>query len=340
MPRKRVKSGYTIIEVTLFLALTVALFSPLIIGTSSNIARQRYQDSVNDVYSYLQNIYSGTENIVNSNSGNVGSRADCTIAAQLAAAENTNNKVDKPLANTDKGVGRTNCAIYGHVYFFERSNDSSSEANGIGTTTIKSYDVIGDVLNISKTDDNELDFNNKPLDLISALRAVHADYISCESGTVVASGQVDSHTFPWDSSLQTTGTKDAEDRTTNIEPFEGALLVVRSPLNGAISSLFIDTSNLETDQDNIVTNEQDVLGKSCTNTATIEKASLYSYLGDSSDPKFSYGNTYNLCVASPDIFAYGGASSNRRNIQIKTAMPASSRDVSLLNMDDGENQCR
>lgn len=339
MTRDRAFSGYTIIEVTLFLALTVALFSPLIISTSSNIARQRYQDSVTDVYSYLQNIYSSTENIVNSNNGNVGVRDECTVAAQIAAAEGASS-TKGTLTNTDNQTGRTNCAIYGKIFFFEKNNDISSEANGIGTTTVKSYDVIGDVLNISKTDDNELNFENKPLDLLSTLHTVHADYISCEAGSIVPSGQVDSHTFPWDSSLQTTGTKNADGATTDIKPFEGALLVVRSPLNGAISSLFIDTSNLASDQDNIVASEQDVFEKSCANLDSVKKASLYSYLEDSSNPKFSYGNIYNICVASPDIFAYGGASSNRRNIQLKTAVPASSRDVSLLNMDDEENQCQ
>ena len=312
----------------------MALFSPLIISTSSNIARQRYQDSVNDIYSYLQNIYSNTENIISSNTGDTGVRTYCTVAAKIAV-ENSNGGASKDNTNNNNNsqIGRTSCAIYGKVYFFQRNNDDTSEANGIGTTTIRSYDVVGDILNLDEKDDKgKLDLkDNTPTDILSALYVVHADYLSCEGNTVVIAGQSDSHTFPWDSSLQTVDSK----------PFEGALLVVRSPLNGAIGSLFLDTSNLNEHQQNIVTAQQEAVD-GVRNCANINNASLYSYLKSDADPHFVYNNPnpYSICVASPDVFAYGGASSNRRNIQFKTAMPASSRDVSLMNMDDEENQCQ
>ena len=87
--------------------------------------------------------------------------------------------------------------------------------------------------------------------------------------------------------------------------------------------------------------EDGTFGCSTSSGSIANRASLYDYLAASSDPKFrtNEDRAINLCVASPDMLAYGGNSANRRNIQVNTAVPASSRDVKLLNQDDGENQC-
>ena len=64
MDMGRVK-GFTIIEVTLFLAITGAIAIVIVVGFSSQIAAQRYYDSVNEFKSKLDNIYNGVNNIQN-----------------------------------------------------------------------------------------------------------------------------------------------------------------------------------------------------------------------------------------------------------------------------------
>lgn len=56
--KKTLKKGFTIIEVSLFLALTGLITVALISGVSSNINSKRYTDSVQDFAEYLRNMYS------------------------------------------------------------------------------------------------------------------------------------------------------------------------------------------------------------------------------------------------------------------------------------------
>jgi type II secretory pathway pseudopilin PulG len=58
-------SGFTIIETTLFLAISGALIGALIVGTWSSINYQRYRDSVTSLESLIKQQYSDVENIVN-----------------------------------------------------------------------------------------------------------------------------------------------------------------------------------------------------------------------------------------------------------------------------------
>ncbi len=324
------KKGFTLIEVTLFLALTVALFFPLVVGTSTSISRQRYQDAVNDIYSYLQNTYSEVENLVNANGGS-NDRSSCTLASSIATANNRNSSLASSRPE-DLSFGRSNCAIYGKVFFFLPTEDSTYSDSGKTTHTIVSYDVLGDI--ISYNNDLSEDVN----DISAALRAAHADYLTCESGQIVPAGATTYHTLQWDSSVETTSPDHV--------PFQGALLIVRSPLNGAINSLFINTNDVN-DSNNIVSainsiREGGSFGCSAGSGSIANRASLYDYLATDHEPRFKTDeeNAINICVASPDMFAYGGGSSSRRNIHVNTAAPASSRDVKLLNQDDGENQCQ
>ena len=329
--QKNQKKGFTLIEVTLFLAITVALFFPLIIGTSTSISRQRYQDSVNDTNSYLQSTYSEVENLVNANSGDSNNRNACTIATSIAELNNKEKGLT-PMGPNDLSFGRSNCAIYGKIYFFIPTEDSTYSDTGKTTHNIISYDVLGDIIKYGN--DLKDDSNN---DIFSALRAVHADYLACENNQLVPAGAVGSHTFPWDSSLETVSSDHV--------PFQGALLIVRSPLNGAINSLFINTDSVN-NSNNIVSavnsiREGNSVSCNVGDGTTANRASLYNYLKPDNNPSFvtNKENSASICIASPDMFAYGGGSSSRRNIQIDTSVPASSRDIKLLNQDDGENQC-
>ena len=56
------KIGFTIIEVSLFLAITAAIFAGVAIGTQNTIWQQKFNDSVQDFAEFLRGIYSQVSN--------------------------------------------------------------------------------------------------------------------------------------------------------------------------------------------------------------------------------------------------------------------------------------
>lgn len=56
------RQGFTIIEVILFVAISAALIVGLLLGVSSAIARQRYNDSVQDLADWLKTQYLAVSN--------------------------------------------------------------------------------------------------------------------------------------------------------------------------------------------------------------------------------------------------------------------------------------
>jgi len=65
------KTGFTIIEVILFIGISGALIVGILMGTGNSINTQRYHDSVYSFRSFLQQQYSDVSNIGNSSLDNV-----------------------------------------------------------------------------------------------------------------------------------------------------------------------------------------------------------------------------------------------------------------------------
>lgn len=65
--RNHTKPGFTLIEVVLFLAISSAVLITILSSTSQSLARQRYNDSIQDLFSFLQSQYSAVINVQNSN---------------------------------------------------------------------------------------------------------------------------------------------------------------------------------------------------------------------------------------------------------------------------------
>lgn len=102
------RRGFTLIEVSLFLALTGALFVMVAVGVSNSIYQQRFNDSVQDFAEFFRGVYSGVENVQN----NIGG-------------------------------GRSDKAIYGKLVVFGAENDLAGDSNS--KRAIYVYDVIGGV---------------------------------------------------------------------------------------------------------------------------------------------------------------------------------------------------
>lgn len=107
----RIKKGFTLIEVALFLVVTGALFVGVTVGVQNSIFQQRFNDSVQNFVEFLRSAYAETMSVVNINQG------------------------------------RSEKAIYGKLITFGESYDLAG--NRVNTNDRKnvifSYDVIGDI---------------------------------------------------------------------------------------------------------------------------------------------------------------------------------------------------
>ena len=102
-------SGFTLIEITLFLAVTAALFIGIALGMQNTIDQQRYNESTQEFLEFMRSIYS---------------------------------KVSNPQSS---GHGNSNTAIYGKLVVFGENKyiDGTTITEG---NPIFTYDVIGKVL--------------------------------------------------------------------------------------------------------------------------------------------------------------------------------------------------
>lgn len=66
------KRGFTLIEVSLFLAITGALFVAVTIGVQNSIFQQRFNDSVQNFEEFLRTAYAETMNVQNTGNGRSG----------------------------------------------------------------------------------------------------------------------------------------------------------------------------------------------------------------------------------------------------------------------------
>ena len=66
----RRRRGFTLVEVSLFLAITAAIFVGIVAGTQSSIFQQRYNDAVQSFVDFLRNNYSQVMNVQSDGGGN------------------------------------------------------------------------------------------------------------------------------------------------------------------------------------------------------------------------------------------------------------------------------
>lgn len=96
----RQQSGFTIIEVMLFLAVSAALGTAIFVGSGVAIGNQRYRDALNSFQSHIQQQYNEVANVVNTR----GDDQSCTSAAP-----------------THRGM--SNCYIVGRVMTIQENKD-------------------------------------------------------------------------------------------------------------------------------------------------------------------------------------------------------------------------
>lgn len=89
---KRIRRGFTLVEVSLFLAITAVIFVSIAVGTQNSIFQQRYNDAVQNFAEFLRSMYSQVTNVQSEGYG----RSEYAIYGKLVnfeEDENGNNKI-------------------------------------------------------------------------------------------------------------------------------------------------------------------------------------------------------------------------------------------------------
>lgn len=107
------QNGFTIIETTIFLAVSALLFVSVLVGTSTAVARQRYADSVRSTEGFLQQQIDKTFNFSNSRNGS----QVCTAAG---------------ISSGTQSAGTSNCIVLGKALRFYPNSSLVTIYNVIG----------------------------------------------------------------------------------------------------------------------------------------------------------------------------------------------------------------
>lgn len=127
-------SGFTIIEVMLFLAVTGALAVGILVGAGVSIGQQRYRDSVNTLKSFIQTQYSEVTNVVNDRD-------------QTWTCNSTGNVTSGPLGNGQpRGTG--DCVLLGRFITVDATGTKLTASNVVGYRNPSATTASSDILEL------------------------------------------------------------------------------------------------------------------------------------------------------------------------------------------------
>ncbi len=294
------KTGFTIIEVMLFLAISGLMFVGLVANTSRNIASQRFSASIHDFSTFMRKVYNEVEDsqIANRQALTSNGRQRCTIDS---------SRVINASANPDlPSSGRSECSVYGKLVTFGENEEK----------TIHVYDVIGDVVD-----------SRHPIEASTekeSYNAVSLGVLALDGNNITMSSY--SYTLDWDAWV--------EDVDGNL--MSGAFLIVRSPLSGVVHTYYRNYIGSDANKLNISSQYQ--ANPTAISVDAVKNAfSSNGFAARISQPGnlngYSNSSNINICINSEDRGSY-----RRGNYRIM-ADARNSSDLVLVSQDGSENQC-
>ena len=164
----KMRHGFTLVEVALFLAVTGLLFAGVMIGVQNSIWQQRYNDTVQNFTNFLRNIYS---------------------------------EVSNPQS---PGDGRSDRAIYGKLVSFGQRYGLDGDKLSDSDQKIYVYDVVGDI-DTSKISTGSVAEMLKKLNANVVIEEKNESGVTV--GATLA-GIVESYSPVWGSVIETTSDKE------------------------------------------------------------------------------------------------------------------------------------
>ncbi len=327
--------GFTIIEVMLFLALSGLLLVGILGGLGGNIARQRYNDAVQDTVNMLRDQYSfvtDTEISIRHNKNDASCYGLTSSDTDFDATTGPGSyfKAQSTLAADSISYrGRTNCVIYGAVVFL---ND-----NYIETTELIGRDYSA----VLKANSQELDSSMTDLEILKNIASANNMFYHCDDTF--------SHCFVRAADSSRIQSAKWGTKFVNVDgsTMHKTLLIFRSPRDGSIRT-YVWNDAIK-DGDNYIKYE-DInkknggQGEETAASTIIDTYGINQYL-DSGHFKIQ---DLDICVDSGDNQTYNNA---RRLIKVQRGGMGQNA-VELINLDlakdassgmtfeDGEYECK
>ena len=253
---KNVKSGFTLLEVVLVIAIATLLFMSVVMGIGGRIATGRYETAANEIVDYFRDVYTATLNTENARTGTEGQRYYCTLYSATTYPEpnyyaSPGDRLlflsnDKRFTNDrestseqDTYPGRTDCAIYGKAIYFN------------GGKTAHVFDVVGNVVTNVKKKENDYVTDLKRLEnatVLEQLEYARADIfaaipypVGSSTCNLSAAGDHTVYEPNWGALFKSANDKGSD--------FNGMVMVVRSPLSGNVSTFFYEHKGSSDDWD-------------------------------------------------------------------------------------------
>ncbi|MCL2085712.1 prepilin-type N-terminal cleavage/methylation domain-containing protein [Candidatus Saccharibacteria bacterium] len=299
------KTGFTIIEVILVLAISGALFVGLIAAQGNNLARRRYNDAVFNFVDFVQGQYDFGTNIQNWREGTLP-----------AGSCGTNP------GGGNAHLGRSGCVIYGMILEFGNGECNTNPAERTGRCFVRYSWVVGE------------DYNRDALFEIGGAGLGGLDDYEVLGG-VGLRRVVPFHDYhiEWGGGLETPSVASSHGTTASSPDVRGAMLILRLPISGTIMTFLYNddltavglesafSPTYPTDNDDILTGDNNAVMVSRDASAASSGNGLQRIVsdarnvldaiegpsGDMGDPRrFKF-----MCIGSPDSWQLGGARSKR-----------------------------
>lgn len=132
----KTQTGFTIIEVMLFLAVTGALTVGLLVGSGVAIGQQRYRDSVNSLQSYIQQQYNKVINVTNDRDKSWTCDSNGTVT-----------QVDNPSAGEARGT--SDCVVLGRLMTVDETGTNLKSSVVVGYRNPNAVTQLSDINEIA-----------------------------------------------------------------------------------------------------------------------------------------------------------------------------------------------
>ena len=330
------RQGFTIIEVLLFLAISGMLLAGLLIGIGDNIARQRYNEAVEDLADVLRSQYAYTTDVQISTRGVDDGVCYGLISDDIVTDGDTAEEIQRYFASIEEsksesisGRGRTNCVVYGMVVTI--NDDTIQSTTMIG----KDYRTLMRQVELGLMTIEEVGFTNDKLvngevDIHSMTDAEILHTFSHANNLYVHCAGLGTSCYIHTPSVVRTVKSKWGTKLRNIydEPLKATLIIFRSPRDGSIRTYtmpdrVLTFNDTEIDYD-VINNANEGKGEIYASDL-LNRKGIYNFL----DPDVVSQEDIYICVDSGDAQTYAGT---QRMIKVKGNGHGQSA-VELIDMD-------
>lgn len=312
--------GFTIIEVMLFLALSGVLLAGILGGLGGNIARQRYNDAVQDIANMMRDQYSFVSDTQIAQRNKEDSYCYGLVQSDVGSNDAKSYFRSLNSSSTDNKIayrGRTNCVIYGAVVSITEKYIETTELIGRDYKTIvKQREGTDDPVRSDLSDIQILK------DVVSANNvALHCNLDDSDDCYVRSADNSRTQNTKW-------GTRLLDPKG---KPIRKTLMIIRSPRDGSIRTYVWNDgikgglTGLEYVRYEELNAMNDGKGQKFNVGHPLDSYGINRHL---TDANFKI-QALDICVDSGDSQTYSNA---RRLIKIKKAGMGQSA-VELMNLD-------